>query len=865
MVFRDRVRRPGDSGEEWVPEIPPLSYLRIEVNTMEFNRLRLPFHVKHPLELKLKEGLRKNYPFVIEGIKGILRDSLKLEKFQRDDSSMGELFIAENGVLLYYIIPEDRSFMEIGGLFDRDEGENLFQGFKDTVRSIFFAEAHGPVPEWRIYTPVNINFSLLRGEAHPLQPTEEDLGAVQLLKDAKARSILRDIEKVHNCFLDDILKEHDRDETLPYIERLIDQRLINREFIVFCRMNNMQISRVANISAITEASQKGLKCPFCERIFSDERIDQALSCTPFGRKMTKPNFWLALYVLQTLEARGISTKNILVKEEKNFRIFDILVNQEHHLILIEVKDTPSSLDEIYLFHSRIKFYKPDVAVFLSTAPLKREVNMYLSKHTETPIILIEGLEGLDEKLHHIFSKKLGDYIKDVLSSFEPYTSLNMGRLFSEYFLNSELASLYEKTFESGPVELEKEEEAESVPQVAPSAAHPEAAAVEEAPAEKAYEEEEAEEEATLIEEIIPTTQVGFIGMEEEPYREAVEEKPEEMLIEEKPLEDFIPPAETETMEEAMAEQVQEQLPPAEEQIEEEEAAESTAETEMAESYMLEEHFESQYQPEVATMEAQAPDRLTDEARESLVRRMQEDIAANGIAGRRDAVDEMLREFSAINGYSASIVSSDGYEIIQCLEGGENQAELLNAFSMEIFRNTDSSFTEAGFLKPGSLFIRNAEGRIFLYPLGENLLLIYEPLKAGIDEDDTAGLPGEMELRDIIMKKVLEDLGRLEGVVGNIVASRDGLSIDFIFNDEGRDIDLLSSVGSQIIVDNEKYLARLGLGELKQMMIFTEDSHYSLIPLTTEGILISVLDPHVPRELWKTTLLGSATMIASVFQ
>lgn len=831
---------------------------------MEFNRLRLPYHVKHPLELKLKEGLRKNYPFVIEGIKGMLRDSLKLDRYARDDSSMGELFIAENGVLFYYFIPEERNYMEIGGLFESDEGENLFHGFKDTIRSIFYAEAHGQVPEWRIHTPVNINFSLLRGEAHQLQPTEEDLGAVQLLRDEKARAILRDIEKVNKCFLHDILEEHDREETLPYIEKLIDQHLISREFIVFCRMNNMQISRVANLSAIQEASSKGLKCPFCERIFTDERIDQALSCTSFGKKMTKPNFWLALYVLQTLTARGISTKNILVKQEKNFRIFDILVNQEHHLILIEVKDTPSSLDEIYLFHSRIKFYKPDVAVFLSTAPLKREVNMYLSKHTETPIILIEGLEGLDAKLHSIFSRKLGDYMKDVISRFEPYTELNIGRLFSEYFLNTELASLYEKTFENGPEPLEIEEETESVPQVTPSTAPPETAENVSDNAEAAEEEEEAEEEATLIEEIIPATQVGFIGMEEESYRETAEEKAEEMIIEEKPLEDFIPPAEAEAVEDTVTEQEQEQLTMVEDQIVEEETAESAAETEMTESFIFQEHYESQYQPEVSTMETQAPDKLTDDDRESLVKRIQEDIAMNGIAGRKAAIEEMLREFSTINSYSASIVSNEGYEIIQCLEGDENQAELLNVFSTEIFKNATATFTEVDFKKPGALFIKNAESRLYLYPLGENLLIVFEPQKAGVDEDDSAGLPGEMELRDIIMKKVLEDLGRLDGVTGNIVASRDGLSIDFIFSD-GRDIDLLSSVGSQIIVDNEKYLARLGQGELKQMMIFTEDCHYSLIPLTAEGILISVLDPHVSRDLWKTTLLSSATMIASVFQ
>gem|GEM_PF-2375552 len=831
---------------------------------MEFNRLRLPFHVKHPLELKLKEGLRKNYPFIIEGIKGMLRDSLKLERYARDDSSMGEIFIAENGVLLYYFIPEERNYTEIGGLFESDEGENLFHGFKDSIRSIFYAEAHGQVPEWRIHKPVNINFSLLRGEAHQLQPTEEDLGAVQLLRDEKARAILRDIEKVNKCFLQDILKEHEREETLPYIEKLIDHHLISREFVVFCKMNNMQISRVANLSAIQEASSKGLKCPYCERIFTDERIDQALSCTSFGKKMTKPNFWLALYVLQTLTARGISADNILVKQEKNFRIFDILVNQEHHLILIEVKDTPSSLDEIYLFHSRIKFYKPDAAVFLSTAPLKREVNMYLSKHTETPIILIEGLEGLDEKLKSILSRKRGDYMKDVMSRFEPYTEVNIGKLFSEYFLNTELASLYEKTFENEPLPLEKEEEAETVPQVAPSAVHPEISEKEEKPVKTVDEEEEAEEEATLIEEIIPATQVGFIGMEEEPYREAAEEKAEDMTIEERPLEDFVPPSETEAVEDTIAEQEQEQLTPVEEHIEEEETAEMASETGMAESFIFEEHFEPQYQPEVATMETQAPDKLTDEARESLVKRIQDDIAMNGIAGRRAAVEEMLREFSKIDSYSASIVSNEGYEIIQCLEGDENKAELLNVFSAEIFRNASATFTEVDFRKPGAVFIKCAESRLYLYPLGENLLIIFEPQKTGADEDDSAGLPGEMELRDIIMKKVLEDLGRLDGVTGNIVASRDGLSIDFIFSD-GRDIDLLSSVGSQIIVDNEKYLARLGQGELKQMMIFTEDSHYSLIPLTAEGILISVLDPDVPRDLWKTTLLSSATMIASVFQ
>jgi predicted regulator of Ras-like GTPase activity (Roadblock/LC7/MglB family) len=825
---------------------------------MELSRMRLPVRLKPRSLLKVRETLRRHYAYVFDGAKEHLRGTLNLEKFEKGGESQGEIFFSEGGTLLYYFVPQERNFLEIGGLHDNGEGKVLFQGFGETIKNTVLSEEGIADLQWHFFQPTNENFILLKDEASHLEPTRQELNAVEAIKDEDVRHLLGQIASSPHCFLENLVPEEQREQTLQVVENLINFGLVNREFVVFCRSNNTQISRVANISAIQEASAKGLKCPFCERLFSDERIDQGLSCTAFGRKMIKPNFWLALLVLQLLTKNGVSAKNILVKEERDSQVFDIIVNQENHLILIEVKDTPSNLNEIFLFQSRVNFYKPDMSIFVSTTRLRNEAHLFFLKHKDVPIVIIEGLDELEQKLNNTLQYKREDYYYDIFSRFVPVTEINIEKLFSEYFLDEQLTALRETIVE------------EETPSVEAPRPQPIAPAVEERDREEALQEENVEEDSYLIEEIIPATNVHFVTMEEDAEKEEaerqasmqdkLEDRMEEMAEEKAPEEHQGPEEEDESVDELLQElDRKEEIP-----LPTGEADQGNIgiDTDMSEGFILEEQFTSGYNSSmVSTGEISEEERFIDESRDQLVKKVQEDIETRGIPGRCEEIAELMREFKSINSIDASLVSRDGLVVINLMD--QIDAERIGAIGTEINTDIAHAFSEVNFPEPKSIYINSKMDLTYLYPFKEVTLVLKEKYKEGEQEDDTSQLPGEMELRDIIMKKVLEDLAKTDGVLGNIVASNDGLSIDFIFNDD-RDIDLLSSVCTQILVDNEYYLSLIGLGELKQLVIFTESAAYSMIPLNREGVLISVLEPTISKEIWKTKLVSSALMIASVF-
>ncbi|MDQ7826240.1 MAG: roadblock/LC7 domain-containing protein [Candidatus Eremiobacteraeota bacterium] len=812
---------------------------------MELSRLRLPIKIEPQDEQAVLLELRKNFPFVIGFAKNKVRESLGLERIESEGEPCGELFCSESGIIFYLFIPRDRTFVECGCLTADNEGVNLFNGFKNIIRNTLLPGRKEDESLWEPYRPVNENFTTLKTDAMSLVPSSQDITAVEALQDEPVRRLLKDMEKSQNCFLEELEKSWEKDELTEYIEMLVGLGLVNREFYVYCRDTNRQISRVLQFSAIQEASSRGLKCPHCARILSDERIDQKLFVTAFGKRMTKPNFWLALHVLQLFSELHVDTENILVKEEKDFRVMDILVNQEQHLIFLEVKDSPATIDEVFLFHSRISYYRPDLSVLITASPLPREAKLYLKKHSDLPIVVLEGTEKLKERLSAILQRTKADYLRDVIASMECSTCLNIEKLISHHFIDKELSDLKKKLFG-------EEAQEEAAPPLPPSAPLPPEPVI--FKEEQQQQEEPVEEDELLIEEVIPiSTSNPFIAIEEE----RADSSASHVLIDEFQAEENGLSLEEETK------------PYDEGSLEALEAGEEKASVQPAEQDQfagegfLEEQMEVEFQTDIQRAgEIPQEELLADESREQVVERAIAAIEESGLEGRAAEIQDVLNEFLTQNGTIPVLASSEGLVILSP-EGNESTVELVAALSSEIARSITSSFTDARFDAPKSIYVSQKKGLLFLFPLQEMVLALVEPLKESSSEEDLGQLQGATELRDTIMKKVLEDLGRIDGVIGSLVVSRDGLPIDFIFSDD-RDIDLLSSVCSQVFLDNEKHLARFEQGGVKQLCVTTDEALYSLIPLDGEGIFISVLSPQVPKEVWKARLSSSAMMITSVF-
>ena len=172
--------------------------------------------------------------------------------------------------------------------------------------------------------------------------------------------------------------------------------------------------------------------------------------------------------------------------------------------------------------------------------------------------------------------------------------------------------------------------------------------------------------------------------------------------------------------------------------------------------------------------------------------------------------------------------------------------------------------EAELPLPGSLVVESRSARLETHLLPQGLIFSVHQQLASFSDDSQSSLPGEMSLREAILKKVLEDLGELTEVRGNLVVSRDGLLVENQLGDEGF-AGQLGIALAQLLTDSEDSLSRLSLGPVRQFVIRSTDQTISVMPLDAETILVTVLEPTAPREVWQARLQGAAQMLSSVFQ
>ncbi|HXE73015.1 MAG TPA: roadblock/LC7 domain-containing protein, partial [Candidatus Nitrosotenuis sp.] len=197
---------------------------------------------------------------------------------------------------------------------------------------------------------------------------------------------------------------------------------------------------------------------------------------------------------------------------------------------------------------------------------------------------------------------------------------------------------------------------------------------------------------------------------------------------------------------------------------------------------------------------------------------------------------------------------------------EDRHELAAALQVEILDTFRRQMAEVDLGPLESILVEGGKGRLELHDTVQDLTLVVleEERTDQSPEEAASGLPGEMTLREAILKKVLESVGRLEGVRGALVVERSGLPIDFQV-EEGVNVEVLGVVLTQALSDSERWLERLGLSPVRQVLLRTESQWYSLIPLSSEGSMITLLEPGTPRDTWSVRLAREAVMVASVLQ
>lgn len=742
---------------------------------MKLKRERLNVVITEEQEKKFWEELQKDFPSYLQSIKSQYQKKLGLPSLKI--SLNGEIFFSKD-LFLYYLISGDRSSIEAGSLVYSEEEQERFQNFLARIRDILSEYTGASLPLWREVQVSNPRFNFLRDETFAVTAVEEDISASGELNDPRARELLRKIHSSGLIYLEKLIPEENMTEAAPALQKLEDKGLITREYVITCFQSGKHITTVSSTSELQDAAEKGFKCYVCGKPVSEEKIEQLLMCTPKGSRLSEPNYWLLLQVVELLKKYGIPNSNILYNKDKDSETVEVFVNNDHHLILFELKEKKIKMEEVFIYLSRIKYSKPNLSVLLTLEKPQKDILNLLAEKCDVPVYTIGSLEEFDEHIGTILAGKRRDYSQEVLARFELLTSAEVSSLITEYMYIPE--ELIQEVKEEVPAPL-----AEEAP---PAEAPPPEAVLADA--------------SKIVEGMFEKIEEKIEAMEE--VKEILEAEVQEALVEDFPAE-IIP-----------------------------------------------------YEIYPATT---AP---PEDTLEYSVKRIVEE-AQSGVSGKTSVIESMMQDMNSLNQCGSILVDSDGLLAVNAFPLSLD-AEVTAAYSVEVSASFNRSLLEAGRVKPLSLTLEGRQVSYHLYPAGQMLLVVSEEEKARfIEDEEMAESPtGELALREAILKKVLEDLGAVEGVKANIVTSRDGLIIES-FAREQIEKETYAALYGQLLVDNEKNLLKMGFDPVKQILIKTDSELISLIPLDMEGVLITFMEPNTVKDVWQSKLPGSAGMLASVLR
>jgi predicted regulator of Ras-like GTPase activity (Roadblock/LC7/MglB family) len=831
------------------------------------------------------DELHNDFKGYITEIKSTYWKALGLPFGDSGERVPGDIFFAQNDVIMYYAVDAKREYIEAGCVLPQSEGNQTFQAFCERIKDAMLPGYKDREPLWRPFNEQNPTFELVREEAQGFTPSPEQLNGATALSDHYRRHLLRMILGQRNCLLENLANGKPLIEVGQEVQALEGLGLVQKDFVVFCREAGNQISRVSSYNQIEEATRRGFKCFSCGRPIAEERIDQLLAVTPEGNLLARPNYWLGLMLSKGLEKLGIPPTQQLVVSTPDNAVLDLFTNYDGILLMFEIKEEAVHLDDVFLFFSRLSYYRPNLAFYLTTNTVSKEVRSYLSQEHETPVMLFEGIGGFEDQVKAVIQRCQRERMRDVVDRLEPFTRVDVGSLVYEHFFGRE-EKVREVVDEHPAVSPMSEE-----PQPMPAAAEFDDGKVMDGystPMPTAAEQAPVSERPGSLPSIpgLPTSGMsnmsGLTGMPampplDLPSLDAMPPAPastpslpslQGMPSLQPPISDGLPPL---TQPDLSSPDLSAMADAGVTPVEAFPDIDSVPFGDMSEGMMSEEiMLEPIIEPleEVLDMPAETSvlEKPLDEDREAVLRRVADDITANGVLGRGEKLDELLAEITGLSDTSAGLVDENGLLIADALSQ-KVPPDLLAALTVEINDNVQRGLDELGSPRATKITIEGAGDRLQIRPTTETVLLVVREERASHHaEEESAGvLPGEMVLREAMLKKVLEDLSMVEGVRGTIVAGRDGLLIESYLETEDVPPDVLSVVISQMIVDNEKNLQRLLLAPTRQMSVRTSEDLISLIPLDKEGILISILDPFTPREVWQNRLFAAANMLTSVFQ
>lgn len=379
----------------------------------------------------------------------------------------GDLIFFNSSSAGYYLIHAGRG-VEIGWFGD-DSSRASFEQFRSIIEG---ALPPGVSAQWRPLSEVHKSFSVLSAEWGACSLGEMEQKAGKLLGRNEDRDFLRRLSAMGRTLVEAVLEGSGFDAAsgagVPAV--LDETRLaravklqefeslgaIKREYVIFCQQTKNQISMVESLGAIEEASRRGFKCFYCGRSFSEERIDQLVSLTPFGMRIIAPHFWIAVKFYEAA-LNSMPVSQILWTDDKVSDTIDFLISVDGGLALVVIKEGTIFLDDAYRINVKGDLYQPDLISVLTTKQSSREVRQYLTGR-DKPIIWMTDPEKPANFVKTLLELTRKERFRSVLAEFVPMTGCDVTELIMNWYFPKTII----------PKEQEMQEVKETLPLLVPS-------------------------------------------------------------------------------------------------------------------------------------------------------------------------------------------------------------------------------------------------------------------------------------------------------------------------------------------------------------------------------------------------------------
>ncbi len=199
-------------------------------------------------------------------------------------------------------------------------------------------------------------------------PTDQDIKCAAILSDKATRVLAIAIKSSSGLLLGDAPKQipqKERGRLDEVVQSLIDAGVVETEIVVICSKTASQVNRVPNLEILQGLDEQNVRCS-CGKALSQEKAEEALSVTEYGRAMLDGSRWLSILVLQNLTDLGVPIDSIRMEQEYAGEEVDCVAEIYGRLVLFELKDKQFNLGNAYSFGAKVGIFRPDYPVIVTT-------------------------------------------------------------------------------------------------------------------------------------------------------------------------------------------------------------------------------------------------------------------------------------------------------------------------------------------------------------------------------------------------------------------------------------------------------------------------------------------------------------------